>query len=145
VTQTIVLEPGNAWEIPEVELRALAEDVAGGGDELEVDLSYEQSEGAGVTLVEVLHVFLPSADFIKDSAYTFLISALGRHMRRRRDKPHNSQREQVAIIYGPDGEPLREVRLKPGGSEPSDDPVSKSVRRHKPQSGKMSLSAPVEN
>jgi hypothetical protein len=136
MTETLVLEPGNPWEVSEPELQALAVDIAAGGDELEVDVAYERSEGAGVTLVEVLHVFLPSADFIKDSAYTFLLAALGRHMRRRRKEPHNSQREQVAIIYGPDGNPLREVRSKPGNAQPSDDSVSKATRpRRNPQSG----------
>lgn len=137
MSETVVLEPGNAWELPEEDLRQLAEDLLRGADDLEVDLAYEQSEGAGVTLVEVLHVFLPSADFVKDSAYTVLVSALGRHMHRRRQKPHNSQREQIAIIYGPDGTPLREVRLEPDRSEATDQAVSTETRRRRnPRSGK---------
>jgi hypothetical protein len=105
----LTLESGNEYDISTQELEELANEIEAATSHLEVAVGHEEQVGAGVTLSEVLHVFLPSAEFVKDSMYTPVVGALVLFLRRRFKKRHEGQRKRVAILYGPDGAPLREV------------------------------------
>jgi hypothetical protein len=58
----VLLEPGNPRDITQEDLEPLKARLED-SSELQVRIAYHPPRGAGVTLDEVLHVWLPSADF----------------------------------------------------------------------------------
>lgn len=79
--------------------------------------------GAGNQLIDYLHLFLPNAEFIRQTAFTTVIATATVFMRGRFKRKHESRRPRQINIYGPDGELLRVIKLMsedaaPESSEP---------------------------
>ncbi len=114
----LVLEPGNPYDFTQGELGALAEALREEDTTLDVVTIHRPEEGYGVTLTEVLHIFVEHKDEV------VLGTRAGvKLMQIMRDRWKRDGRERVVIVYGPDGEPLREVRIAgPDGDAVDADP-----------------------
>src|SRR5687768_8336827 len=95
--EVVLLEPGNPYDITAEDLeplKARLEECS----ELQVKVAHHPPRGAGVTLDEVLHVWLPGAEFLRDEAYSMLLGALVEYMRARFKNRRSARRRKVIII-----------------------------------------------
>ena len=97
-----------------VDLQELADRLSDVAPNLDVGLVEPQRVGRGVTWWEVLRVWLadPAATEARDAT----IKAIVAWLRKRFDK--RATRPKWVILYGPDGAPLKHVKLPKGVSEP---------------------------
>ena len=62
----LLLEPGNPNDITKEDLAELRQQLTAQLDGVEVAVAYHPQKGAGVTLDEVLHVWVPGWEFLRD-------------------------------------------------------------------------------
>jgi hypothetical protein len=120
---SLILESDNAKNLSADELRLLAGELAdllrnAGQEHLTVNSVAHEPKGAGNNFADVLFVFLPTADFVKDQVWGLVLPRVVSFMRKRFSRKHEATRPRVVILYGPDGQPLREIELKSADSEP---------------------------
>jgi hypothetical protein len=105
------------------ELRDLATSIVGriGTQTSDYTIRYAAApqHGAATRWIDVLEVFLPSAEFLRDSLWTIILAETVRKMRSRFAKPHEGKRERRIVVYDSDGQPLRQYTLWSADGEPS--------------------------
>lgn len=103
----ILLEAGNPLDIrPEdlVPLRDHLREATG----FEVATAHFDQQGAGVTLDEVLHVWLPTAEFLRDQGYEIVIGMIIEGMRQRFSRRHSGKRRKRILVRDDEGRLLEE-------------------------------------
>jgi hypothetical protein len=112
---SIVLESRNARDITQAELDDLAREidselVACGRRDVSAAAVAHDATGGGHSWTDVLYVFLPSADFLKDAVWTTVLERVERFLRRRFDRPHEASRPRVLVVRESEGGEVLEVR-----------------------------------
>ncbi len=120
-SSTLLLEPGNPFDFTDQELEELIAAVRNDVPDLKVDVAVREEVGYGVTLIEVLHVFVEHKEEISLTAGA--VGAVIRWMKRRWERDKGRQR--AVLIWGPRGEPLKSVKI--------DDPDGEPVEEDPPQ------------
>jgi hypothetical protein len=120
---TLILETPNPLDLSIEDLEELAAHIqrvmAGDGlSSVPVKVRGNEPLGAGNQLIDYLHMFLPNAEFIKQTAFTTVIAAATIFMRGRFKRKHESRRQRQINIYGPDGELVRIIKLMSEDAEP---------------------------
>lgn len=122
----VIIELSNPYDLSASEeqdmLRALAE-VA---PEAEVHVARRPEEGYGVGLEAIFHVFVENPE-LATTAFG-AIACLVRWLRRR---SRDDSRRRTVTIYGPDGEPLKSVRIDASGDTTEEPPPTE--RRQPPR------------
>lgn len=119
----IILESPNGRDLSQSELDGLATDFrralrAANRADIAVNVVAGEPLGVGNAYVDVLHWFVPSADFLRDQVYDVLVACVVAFMRTRFLRKHGKTRPRVTIIYGPDGRPLKAVTIETPDGEP---------------------------
>ncbi len=119
----VLLETANPNDLTPQELHRLAREMEEGADGVKVDVAYEEQLGAGVTFIDVLHFWLPDAEFFRDLAYDYLIIKATEFMQARRQRKHASGRPISIVVHAPDGTVITVINDPPQETDrPSDDP-----------------------
>jgi hypothetical protein len=132
MTHEILLEALNTIELPPEDLDDLASEIAEAVPEASVLVGYEDEEGSGVSLDYAIHIFLPSAEFIKDAIYTQIGNLIFLFFKRHRQRAHQGQRNHNLVVHDADGTTLEILSLRPGADEPVRFPPSDDFKRPKP-------------
>jgi len=130
--QEVLLEALNMVELPPEELDDLAHEIAEDVSNISVAVGYEDEQGSGVSLIYAIHMFLPSAGFIKDAIYTQVCAHILSHFKKRRQEPHQGQRIYNLVVHDWDGTTLEILSLRPGREEPVKFPPDDDFKRPKP-------------
>jgi hypothetical protein len=118
----ILLEPGNPYDITREDLEPLRADIEG-ATRLNAKVAYFPPTGAGVTLDEVLNIWLPGAEFVRDEGYSILIGMAVEYMRRRFKRRRGEKRRKVITIRDEQGREIEQVTI-----EELDGPAEKEDR-----------------
>jgi hypothetical protein len=110
--QQLLLEPGNPYDITQEDLEELRRQLTAQLDGVEIAVAYYPPKGAGVTLDEVLHIWLPGWEFLRDEGYSILLGAAIESMRQRFTRRHGAKRRKVIVIHDPDGGEVETITLK---------------------------------
>lgn len=110
--QQLLLEPGNPYDITKEDLEELRQQLRAQLNGVEVAVAYHPHKGAGVTLDEVLHIWLPGWEFLRDEGYSMLLGAAIESMRQRFARRHGAKRRKVIVIHGPDGGEVEQITLQ---------------------------------
>jgi hypothetical protein len=128
----IILETPNPYDISVEELEDLATSIRDAmrttGDDNDVEVAPVEVHGAGVQAWDLIHIWLPDPEFMKEAAFTALMTTTGAFLRARFKKPKEEKRRRVIFIYGPDGKPLKEVEVLPDGELRQDEPKNPARR-----------------
>jgi hypothetical protein len=116
VVDTVSLESVNSKDLSLADLRLLAQELERDVNRsrprtVRVIVRGEKPVGAGNTWVDVLLLFLPSAEFIREEAFRILVTRILTFMRSRFRRPHERSRPRLVCIYGPDGSILKKVQI----------------------------------
>lgn len=130
--RTVLLEPSNPFDLTAEELAGLVGELERTLDDVEVRLAHDEPVGAGVTLDEVLHVWLPSAEFAKETAYDVLLGAVGAFLRDRFKRRHGKNRRKVVTIHDQNGEEVGVLVFAAADSPAVEEDPDKSRRRPRP-------------
>src|SRR4051794_36612009 len=115
----ILLEPGNPHDFSSDELDEIVAAMEAEDPEVEVQIALRNERGYGVTLAEVVHVFVENKDVILPTAGALagLVKWLAKRWK------DGNRRPKSVLIYGPRGEPLKAVRVDASSGEVSEDGV----------------------
>jgi hypothetical protein len=108
----LLLETNNPLDMEPAHLEELAARLRPLLSDIDVALAYEDQAGAGVTLHEVLHVWLPSADFVKDAVWTLVFNEIITFMKERFRRPHSGTRAKSITFNDPNGNAVLEITIK---------------------------------
>ncbi len=108
----LLLEPGNPYDITKEDLEELRETLAAQLDGVDLAVAYYPQKGAGVTHDEVLHLWLPGWEFLRDEAYSVLLGAVAESMRQRFKRRHGAKRRKVIVVHDPDGGEVETITLQ---------------------------------
>ena len=120
----LIIEPQNSLEMSADELTSLVDSLQlllseeSAISPIAVTIAYEEPLGQANNLWEILHVFLPSSNLVKDAIWTKIGDCIAAFMRSRFRKPHEAERPRVTHIYGPHGEILKTVILRSADDNP---------------------------
>lgn len=120
-SSTLLIEPGNPFDFTDEELDELIAAIQNDAPDRRVEVAVREEVGYGVTLIEVLHVFVEHKEEISLTAGA--VGAVIRWMKRRWERDKGRQR--TVLIWGPRGEPLKSVKI--------DDPDGEPVEENPPQ------------
>lgn len=73
--------------------------------------------GTATRFIDVIQLILPSADFVKDAAYTLLIERVIAFMRERFKRPHEERRPRHIEEYDTEGRLLRTFVIRDAKAE----------------------------
>jgi len=124
LSRQLIFEPQNSLEMSPDELAPLVDSIQlilneeSATNPFTVAVSFEEPLGAANNLWEILHVFLPSSNLVKDAIWTKIGDRITAFMRSRFRKPHEAERPRVTHIYGPRGEILKTVILRSADDDP---------------------------
>ncbi len=127
----LLLETTNPLDISPDELKALAAEILTQTG-TRASVAYEDQFGAGVTLHEVLIVWLPSRDFLKDTVYTQLLNLVFAFMRARFRKSHGQRRPKTISVLDDQGRELERYEIKSEEGEPRQSKEKGKHRRTRP-------------
>lgn len=108
----LLLEPGNPYDITKEDLEELRQTLAEQLEGVDVAVAYHPPKGAGVTLDEVLHIWLPGWEFLRDEGYSLLLGAVLNEMRQRFQRRRGAKRRKVIVIHNPDGGEVEVITLQ---------------------------------
>jgi len=102
-SRLITLESRNDKDLSQLELDELisvlrAELSAAGDTDTDVLGVAQPAPGVGNQWADVLHVFLPSKDFIKDAVWTAVLGRVEEFMRHRFSRKHEAPRPRVIVV-----------------------------------------------
>jgi hypothetical protein len=102
-SRLIVLESRNDSDISQAELDELARAIRvaledAGESDVDVRAVAQPAPGVGSQWADVLHLFLPSKDFIKDAVWTAVIAHAEELMRRRFSRKHEACRPRLIVV-----------------------------------------------
>ncbi len=132
--QQLLLEPGNPYDITKEDLEELRQQLTAQLDAIDVAVAYHPPKGAGVTLDEVLHIWLPGWEFLRDEGYSILLGAAIESMRRRFTRRHGAKRRKVTVIHDPDGGEVETITLQNPDSPPEHESGRPNGNRPRPPS-----------
>jgi hypothetical protein len=112
-THEILIESINPIELPPDELVPLALELEKLTPGTPVAVGFEEEEGSGVTWVQVIHLFLPSADFVKDAAYAALCGRVMTFFKERRNRKHQGTRTHNLVVHDDEGNVIGTWSLRP--------------------------------
>jgi hypothetical protein len=123
--RALVLETPNPLDLSVAELQELAADLkdvmaANGLRGVPVSARGNEPLGAGNQLIDYLFIFLPSPEFLKETAFNAVMGAVIYFMRKRFKKKHESRRPRQIEVYGPDGELLKTFKLLSEDAQPEE-------------------------
>jgi len=105
----VILETPNALDLSVEELTELAGNLRGMDPDLSVYVASQEQRGAGVTFIDVLHFWIPDADFMRDALYGYLIGRCQDALKTRRNRKHQSDRPTSIVVHLPDGTVVEKV------------------------------------
>lgn len=119
----LVLETPNPLDLSVRELEELAADLdrvmaTNGLSGVPVKARGNEPLGVGNQLTDYLFMFLPNAEFLKETAFNAVIGAAIVFMRKRFKRKHESRRLRQIDVYGPDGKLLTTFKLTSEDAEP---------------------------
>jgi hypothetical protein len=130
-TPVVLLEPGNPYDITIEDLEPLKARLQE-CSELDVMIAYHPPRGAGITLDEVLHVWLPSAEFLRDEAYSLLLGGIIGYMRARFKNRRGEKRRKMIIIRDEHGRELKRIIIEEDQAPERTEDGSKQEKRPRP-------------
>jgi hypothetical protein len=95
----VLLETINPLDLTPDDLQELVDVLSREAPQVEYQIAYEDQYGGGVSWHEVLRVWLPNAEFIKDAIYTTLLTISIDAMRRRFKRKYGSRRPKSIIVH----------------------------------------------
>ena len=125
----LLLETNNPLDMEPAHLEELAARLRPLLSDIDVALAYEDQAGAGVTLHEVLHVWLPSADFVKEAVWTLVFNEIITFMKERFRRPHSGTRPKSITFNDPDGNAVLEITIKTPDGPITELPPTKRKRK----------------
>lgn len=110
-----MFESRNARDLTQGELDDLAREIdsellASGRQDVSTAAVAHDATGGGHSWTDVLHVFLPSADFLKDAVWTTVLARVEHFLRRRFHRPHEATRPRVLVVRESEGGEVLDVR-----------------------------------
>jgi hypothetical protein len=129
--RTVLLETQNPLDLTVAELKSFVRSLEIGPQPVKVVVGYEEQRGAGVTLWDVLHFWVPDADFLRDAMYGYLIGKCLDFMQNRRKRKHAENRRIAIVVHLPDGTEVDIVVDKVDGSLPEPEELRKKTRPRK--------------
>jgi hypothetical protein len=114
--RALILQTPNPLDLSVEDLEGLVADLekamaASGINNVPVKAMGNEPLGVGNQLIDHLFLFLPDAEFIKQTAFTTVIAAATVFMRGRFKRKHESGRPRQIAVYDPDGKLLKIFRL----------------------------------
>ena len=126
---TAILETNNPLDVTPDDLEDLADLLEAAVSQSSIEISYQDQYGAGVTGHEILLIWIPHAESLRDNLYAALIVAAIAWLRSRFKRRHGESRAKVITVYDAStGQPLRKWVLRDAESEP-DEQEPDSMRR----------------
>lgn len=122
----VIIEPGNPHDLTDAEERELIAAISEAAPDVEVRVVRRPEEGYGVTLNEVVHVFVENPELATVGA-----GALVGLFRWLRERFRKDGRHRIVPIYGADGRILRTVRIEGPDGDPVEGPPD-GEDRHPP-------------
>lgn len=119
--QKVLLEPLNPNDLTVDELTAFARTLKPDSDEVKVVVGHEEQRGAGVTMWDVLHFWVPGPEFVRDAIYGYLIAECLAFMKNRRNRKHSAKRPISIVVLLPDGTEVDKIVDKVGESQQEPD------------------------
>jgi hypothetical protein len=118
----VLIRPGNARDFEEQELDALVQAILERDPDLEVRLEQREQRGYAVTWWEVVNFLLTeTAGHVIDAVLAAAIVWGRDRLKKARDRdPDRKPRPIWHIIYGPDGEVLKSVKVTDPDEDPED-------------------------
>lgn len=134
----VTLETSNPLDVTPEDLEAICEALAQQLPEIEFQVAYEDQHGAGVTWFEVVHIFVPDVENLRDNVYSMIIGVVAESMRRRfLTKTHGKSRPRSFTIYDENtGEPIESFIIREASGPLERDSNRGSARRAKPRAGR---------
>jgi hypothetical protein len=130
----VMLEPGNPRDFQEAELDQLARELQD-EYEIEVEIAARPERGYGVTLHEVIHLWVDIAEIAGGMATGLaLLRTVGKWARERwqRDRdehPGSKPRPRTVTLYDAKGRPLKRIRIDlPVGEALEEEPSNEEPR-----------------
>lgn len=96
---TVLLETINPLDLTPDDLQELADLLSRETPQLSYRVAYNDQHGGGVSWHEVLRIWLPNAEFIKNTIYTIILTESFASMRRRFQRKHSSRRPKSIIVH----------------------------------------------
>ncbi len=128
----LVLETINPFDMTADDLVQLAEEIRQ-SLRMPIGVAYDDQHGAGVTWHEVLHIWLPSVDFLKDEGWEIVLGIIVENLRRRFRRSGNERRPKTLIIRDPQTENVvAEFIIEEADAEPKEREPDQSPRRRPP-------------
>lgn len=125
VDHAIVIEPGNPHDFDATELAELAAQVSAAAGARPVRVSQRPEHGYGVTLQEVLYVWdlmtNTAGELALDLApFVAVVAWAKKRWNRDRDE-HDQPRPRSVTLFGPDGRPIKQIKIDLPDGEPVDE------------------------
>lgn len=133
--ETVLLEPGNPYDISREDLEPLRAAMEAGGV-VNARVAFFPPKGAGVTFDEVLNIWVPGVEFLRDEGYSILLGLTLEYMRGRFSRRHGKERRKVIIVRAENGKQLEVVTI---------DSVDKPEVRETPQNDDARPMPPVQH
>jgi hypothetical protein len=113
----LIVEPGNPYDLTDDEERELLAAMRESAPNDDVRVVRRPEQGYGVTLHEVVHVFVENPELVPVGA-----GALAGLVRWLRARWRKDGRIRVVPIYGPDGRALKTIRIEGPHGDPIEGP-----------------------
>jgi hypothetical protein len=142
----VLLEPGNPYDMSVDELAGLQAEIIEAVPDVDVFPALRPEAGYGVTFVEVLHVWIQVSEAVDAAAViagvtTKVVAWMRRRWQVDQEEHPGTARPRNVVIYGPTGEPLREVGIE----MPMGEPVERAPDREARQRRRPQPSSPGES
>lgn len=95
----VLMETINPLDLTPADLQGFIDTLSRELPQLTFQVAYEDQHGAGVSWHEVLRIWLPNANFIKDAIYTPIITESFKTMRERFQRKHGSRRPKSIVVH----------------------------------------------
>lgn len=128
----VLLETSNPYDMPPDAVQELADELTREIPGMAFGVAYEEQHGAGVSMHEVLHVWLPNSEWLKDTGYTTALTLIVTWMRRRFRLHGNERRPKSIIVHDTaDGHEIAKLVICEEDGDTVREAVGRS-RRHRP-------------
>jgi hypothetical protein len=134
----VIVEPGNPFDFDENELEELAEEIRRADSIASVDLAKRPEHGYGVTLIEVLNLYLEVYG-ATGTAWATLKAVKGsvewlkrRWQKDREDNPEEGPRPRSLRVYDENGKLLGSVKIDEPDGEPTEEDGGEDIDSRTP-------------
>ena len=127
--QLLLLETINPLDLTEEDLVEIAQRIREVVD-IPIGVAYEDQHGAGVSWHEVIHIWLPNAEYLKDKGWDLVLTIIIREMRHRFSRKGNDRRPKTLIVRDPvSNDVLMTLEIQDEISDPKEGMTDNSPRR----------------